>query len=102
MAMSRPNEFSRPTQVAALLRQQHRCACCGTPITALGAAGRDQHKFGEGARAHHMRHVKEGGSDVVENCVILCESCHYSAHEGGNYRFGKEQSAAEDYPHFLG
>lgn len=100
--MARPNEFSSATQIAALKRQQNRCACCATPIRDLGERGKAEHRFGEGARAHHMRHIKDGGSDAVANCVILCESCHYSVHEGGNYRFGKEQSSAEDYPHFSG
>src|SRR2546422_2669898 len=31
----------------------------------------------------HIQHVKVGGSDSVDNCVIICQSCHYSAHEGG-------------------
>ena len=100
--MSRPNEFSRPTQQMALARQKHRCASCGTRITALGEAGRAAHRFGEGAQAHHVRHVKLGGTDAAHNCVILCGSCHYSAHEGGNYRFGTVVGRQSDYPHFNG
>ena len=54
----------------------------------LGDAGKGRHAFGEGAQAHHVCPVKDGGTDVLANCVNLCASCHYSAHEGGNYRFG--------------
>ena len=86
--MSRVNEFSGTTQRLALSRQKYRCASCGTAITRLGNAGRMEHRYGEGAQAHHLRHVKLGGTDSVSNCVIVCWSCHYSAHEGGNYRFG--------------
>jgi len=100
--MSRSNEFSRPTQQLALARQKHRCAACGTHIYHLGEAGRAEHRFGEGARAHHMRHVKFGGTDSLDNCVILCQSCHYSVHEGGNYRFGIVEGSQSDYPHFYG
>ena len=100
--MSIPMEFSRPTQQMALARQRNRCAACGTRITQLGEAGRAGHRFGEGAQAHHVRHVKFGGTDTVHNCVILCQSCHYSVHEGGNYRFGTVQGRHSDYPHFNG
>lgn len=98
--MARPNEFSRATMQLALARQRFRCGSCGTHITKLGNAGLSSHRFGEGAQAHHLRHVKRGGRDSVENCVILCQSCHYSVHEGGNYRFGREESVEADYPYF--
>ena len=100
--MIRPNEFLPSTQQLALGRQKNKCASCGTRITALGNAGHTGHKFGEGAQAHHIRHVKHGGLGTVENCVILCQSCHYSAHEGGNFRFGQVVGQAKDYPYFQG
>ncbi len=100
--MTRPNEFSRSTQQLALARQKYRCASCGTHISLLGETGREDHQHGEGAQAHHLRHVKFGGSDTVNNCVILCQSCHYSAHEGGNYRFGTVVGRERDYPYFRG
>jgi 5-methylcytosine-specific restriction endonuclease McrA len=101
-AMARPNGFPRATQAAALARQGNRCASCGTAIAQLGNAGRAQHEFGESADAHHIVHVKFGGSADLENCVVLCSSCHYSAHEGGNYRFGTVVGRPEDYPFFSG
>lgn len=100
--MNRPNEFSKTTQEMALHRQKNRCAVCGKRIWALGDAGRAQHEYGEGARAHHMRHIKFGGTDALSNCVIVCQSCHYSIHEGGNYRRGTAISTPADYPHFYG
>ena len=100
--MSRPNEFSRATQQVALARQRYRCASCGTHISRLGDAGRMEHRYGEGAQAHHIQHVKLEGTDSVDNCVIICQSCHYSAHEGGNYRFGTVVGRESDYPHFRG
>lgn len=103
MAKSRrSNEFSRATQKAALARQKSRCACCGETISALGHEGQATHRFGEGVHAHHMLHVKQGGTNTVENCVILCWSCHYSVHEGGNYRRGTLDSSAGDYEFFKG
>ncbi len=100
--MARPNEFSRATQRAALERQQNRCASCGTAIAALGNAGRAEHAFGEGVQAHHLLPIRSGGTNAVENCVILCGSCHYSAHEGGNYRSGTVVGWEDDFPHFRG
>lgn len=100
--MSRPNEFSRATQELALVRQGHLCASCGTPIFGLGDAGRASHAYGEGAQAHHIRHVKFGGTDSVDNCVVICQSCHYSAHEGGNYRYGTVIGERSDFPYFNG
>jgi 5-methylcytosine-specific restriction endonuclease McrA len=98
----RPNEFSERTKQLALTRQKFRCASCGASITALGLGGRSAHRFGEGAHAHHVRHVKLGGTASVDNCVILCQSCHYSVHEGGNYRFGTLIGRPSDYPHYRG
>lgn len=100
--MERVNEFSASTKRQALERQKSRCASCGTTITALGRVGRSKHRFGEGVQAHHVLSIKSGGASAVENCVILCESCHYSAHEGGRYRSGTVEGIPEDYPHFNG
>jgi 5-methylcytosine-specific restriction endonuclease McrA len=100
--MARPYEFSSNTASQALARQQNRCASCGTTITRVGNAGRGEHRYGEGAQAHHMIHVKWGGRNNVENCVILCQSCHYSVHEGGNYRYGRGVGDEADFPHFRG
>ncbi len=95
-------EFSRATQQKALERQKNLCASCGTPIHAVGEAGRAQHRFGESAQAHHIVHAKFGGSNELDNCVVLCEACHYSAHEGGNYRFGTVIGTQSDFPYFDG
>jgi 5-methylcytosine-specific restriction endonuclease McrA len=98
----RPNEFSHTTQKEALARQKNRCASCGTPISALGQAGKADHKYGEGVQAHHVEHVKLGGSDSVDNCVVICQACHYSVHEGGRYRKGTVVGQKSDFPYFNG
>ncbi len=98
----RPNEFSRLTQRSALIRQNNKCASCGEHIWRLGEAGRSKHRFGENAQAHHRRPVRMGGSNTKDNCVILCHSCHYSAHEGGSYRLGTVIGRKSDYPYFRG
>ena len=98
----RENEFPKSVQRLALSRQKFRCGSCGTRISALGRAGRSENKYGEAAHAHHVKHIKLGGTAALDNCVILCESCHYSVHEGGNYRFSMLDGQADDYPHFYG
>ncbi len=95
-------EFSPGTQQLALVRQKRRCASCGSRITRLGEAGRPQHRFGEIAHAHHVLHAKFGGLNTLDNCVIICQACHYSVHEGGNYQHGTVVGRQVDFPHFNG
>jgi 5-methylcytosine-specific restriction endonuclease McrA len=99
---ARPNEFDTATMKQALARQKFRCASCGTMIKALGEPGRAGHLYGEIVHAHHMAPVKKGGLPTLGNCVILCQACHYSAHEGGNYRFGTVVGNRSDFPYYKG
>lgn len=73
-------------QKLALARQKFRRASCETVITAIGEGGQADHPFGERAEGHHVIPNKMGGPITVENCVVLCRSCHYSAHQGGLWR----------------
>ncbi len=100
--MGRMQEFAPVTKQQALLRQKNQCASCGEKISHLGQIGRKSHKYGEGAHAHHVRHVQQGGTNAVFNCVILCEACHYSVHEGGHYRNKAIRANSSDYPHYDG
>ena len=95
-------EFTTRTMKEALTRQKHRCASCGEPIRFLGRAGRQYHRFGEMVHAHHMVHAKAGGDNSKGNCVIICQACHYNAHEGGNYKGGTVQGRPQDFPHYRG
>ncbi len=79
-------EFSNSTKKEALKRQKNKCAACGEKISMFGKQGQEEHRFGEIAHAHHMLHCQSGGDNSLENCVILCQSCHYTAHNGGDYR----------------
>ena len=98
------SEFSKSTKQQALLRQKKRCASCGQKITSLNQIGKRSHKYGEGAHAHHVKHCQHGGTNNLSNCVILCESCHYSVHEGGYYRNNSKYliGKSSDYKHFNG
>jgi 5-methylcytosine-specific restriction endonuclease McrA len=97
---NRKQEFSSATKQKALERQRSLCASCGTRIFGLDEVAREKHRFGEGARAHHIVHIKFGGTNQIENCVIVCDSCHYSIHEGGNYKHGTVIGTPEDFPHY--
>ncbi len=101
--MSR-QEFSTSTKQQALLRQKFKCGSCGEKITTLSQIGKQSHKQGEGAHGHHMRHDQQGGTNLLNNCVILCESCHYTVHNGGNYQNNQKFliGKATDFPHFTG
>ena len=73
-------EFSANTIKAAFVRQSGYCASCGIRISKMGNDGAMRHEFGERAEAHHVLPVLAGGTAHVGNCVILCRTCHYSAH----------------------
>nr|WP_254444475.1 MULTISPECIES: HNH endonuclease signature motif containing protein [unclassified Ruegeria] len=83
--------FPKRIQEAALKRQKSKCGSCGTKISSIGKAGKADHKYGESAEGHHVIPHSLGGPLTKENCVILCQSCHYSAHGGGAYRKTKRQ-----------
>ena len=40
------------------------CVLCGRPCTDL----------------HHVKYRSAGGDDTMQNCVMLCTSCHNKAH----------------------
>jgi 5-methylcytosine-specific restriction endonuclease McrA len=73
--------FRETTQRRALARQGFVCGSCGERIVDVGEKGRQHHSFKEGARGHHIiPHAKMHGPTTEANCVVLCESCHLSAH----------------------
>ncbi len=78
--------FPPHVQRLALARQKNLCASCGHVIHAIGEAGSEAHEYGERAEGHHVIPHKMGGPITVENCVVLCRSCHLSAHQGGRWR----------------
>lgn len=107
--------FSPAVQRQALDRQKGRCASCRTRIFEIGRAGQAEHTFGEGAEGHHVIPHKLGGPLSVENCVVLCRSCHLNAHQGGRWRdasiyedltslpmYLKIERVAALYPHYSG
>lgn len=38
----------------------------------------------EGTKPHHVIFKSHGGGDTEDNLVMLCGSCHYAVHHGGN------------------
>ncbi len=71
--------------VEAHFRQDGRCADCGDTNTGLNA--------------HHLKRQADGGSNNLNNIALLCDDCHYAAHNYGHYR-QPIQTSAKDYPHF--
>ncbi len=95
--MSRPFEFDERTRDEAFFRQWNRCAHCGRSLLDLFD------------HAHHVvpNQVGRPGESrdawirEVDNCVILCESCHTRVHEDGRFRSGAVASPG-DFPHSHG
>lgn len=103
MARDPDREFASHTKLQALTRQDFLCASCASLIVPVSGKKLISVAWGESVDAHHRRPmIKHGGGGNVENCVILCDSCHYSAHEGGNYRRGTVWGRIKDYPYFNG
>ncbi len=108
MARDPAKEFSYQTKRRALDRQDYLCASCASLI--LPFDGRlVSVAWEESAHAHHRKPMHSGGGGNVENCVILCSSCHYSAHEGGRYRPYDEKKKNDalfgrirDFPYYRG
>lgn len=77
--------FGEGMQRCALVRQRFRCASCGAIIWGLGHSASDFHKYGEHAEGHHVIPHLDGGPNIVENCVVVCRSCHINAHQGAKW-----------------
>lgn len=52
-------------------RDNHRCVNCGKWVE-------------DGVKPHHVCYKSHGGSDTLDNMVLLCPSCHYAVHHGKN------------------
>jgi 5-methylcytosine-specific restriction endonuclease McrA len=69
-------KFRDTTKDEARFRQYGNCGLCGDNLDW-------QEEF-----AHHVHPDALGGSNDVENCVILCRPCHERAHCDGRFRSG--------------
>jgi 5-methylcytosine-specific restriction endonuclease McrA len=95
--MARPFEFDQRTKGQAFLRQWNLCAHCGRNLSSLFD------------HAHHVIPNQTGvvGNPAdaflrsVDNCVILCDTCHERVHQDGRYRAGAV-APAEYYPYSHG
>ncbi len=68
--------FSETTKQEARLRQNSKCGVCGDELDSIA-------EF-----AHHIYPHSLGGDDIVDNCVIVCDPCHYIVHNHGQFRSG--------------
>ncbi len=95
--MSRAFGFSTAVRDEAFARQEGHCACCGEPLD-------DQMDH-----AHHVIPNQSGRAGEAghawlaspDNCVVLCDLCHYRVHEDGRYRSGAV-APPEYFPHSQG
>ena len=56
----------------AKYRDGYKCRACG----------KSKHKNGVKLEVHHIIRKADGGTDVPENVVTLCEDCHKAHHKG--------------------
>ena len=90
--------FSETMQLAALQRQQGRCASCGTAIKVPAKAGTSVPEFIEGAGGHHMIPEKLKGPTTIENCIGLCKACRNSVYRGGQWKYAAHYKTIEYRP----
>jgi hypothetical protein len=67
-------------------------------ILAVGKAGASSHPFREGVEAHHVIPHQLGGPVSLENCIVLCRSCHYSVHRGGHWKYTQQYDSVQSLP----
>lgn len=96
------DEFTWHVKLQALCRQDFLCASCASLIVPFSDRKLRSVAWGESAHAHHRRPMGDHGRGTVGNCVVICESCHYSAHFGGDYKNRKDWGRVGDFPYFHG
>ena len=62
---SKAAQRSSSVRRAVDVRDQRRCVICGSPY---------------GVQKHHRKPLAEGGADVEENIITLCDAHHKAAH----------------------
>jgi hypothetical protein len=77
------NIYERDPKVVAWVLQNANGICQGCKKTAPFMRSKDGMPYLE---VHHVKQLKDGGSDRIDNAVALCPNCHRKAH------YGKEKS----------
>jgi 5-methylcytosine-specific restriction endonuclease McrA len=73
--------FSEETVKKAFENAGQKCESCGKQLS-WGNRGDNGHGKWE---AHHKKAVKDGGSDTLGNCKILCTECHTKTKSYGSH-----------------
>ena len=68
--MAREGDFTNKTKKDAVKRQGGLCAFCGVFLQTPWSLGEFV------GNAHHLKPLKHGGDDSLENCVYLCLGDH--------------------------
>ncbi|SDA21703.1 HNH endonuclease signature motif containing protein [Sphingomonas sp. NFR15] len=74
--------YVRSPEVVAWILQQAKgiCEACDKPAPFVSASGTPY------LEVHHVKHLADGGPDVVENAVALCPNCHRRLHHASDAR----------------
>lgn len=83
--MSKRERLEDSTRFQILLRYQSRCAVCGWQVSGDGLIFDEDGKFEKyiemaGNEIHHIKSVKEGGGNEIDNLILLCPNHHRMAH----------------------
>lgn len=83
--MSKRENLEYITRFQILLRYQGRCAVCGWQVSVDGLifdenGNYQKHIEMAGNEIHHIKSVKDGGGNEIENLILLCPNHHAMAH----------------------
>jgi 5-methylcytosine-specific restriction endonuclease McrA len=81
--------FPNDIIVRAYFRQSKKCGFCGDYLEDIIY------------NAHHLLRRADGGLNTLDNCVLLCEDCHYHVHNHGRYRQALELKPS-DFNYYYG
>ena len=72
--------FSEKVKSDALSRAGNKCEC------KRKCSHHSDYRCGNSRnlQAHHIKALKDGGSDTLSNCEILCETCHQNTKSYGD------------------
>lgn len=87
--MARAFEFDPTTKRAAFQRQWNLCAHCGEDIRSMW----DHAHHVVPNQAGRLGNPPDEFISSADNCVILCDMCHYAVHDSGKYRAAPPERA---------
>jgi len=89
--MVRQFDFNKDAKDSAYFRQWNKCAHCG--VSLVDYVDHAHHVVPN--QSGNLANSKHACLTEIDNCVMLCETCHIRVHQDGRFRTGA--TALPDY-----